>query len=418
MSRWQLPNGWVWKKISEISDVNPRRPTILRNDDEPTSFVPMEDVDEVEGKFKQIQVKPYREVKRGYTYFEEGDVLFAKITPSMENGKTAIARNLIDGIGFGTTEFHVFRPHEHISPDWIHYFIRQTAFRNEAKHHFRGAVGQQRVPVDFLETYEIPVPYADDSSLSLDTQRRIVARIEALLSEVRDMRALQADIAQNTQTLFISVLQDEFSELCRKHGTISVEEMVQQDQLEIRGGGTPSKQRAEYWEGDIPWVSPKDMKTWIIEDSEDHITEAAIDGSSAKRIPEGSVLVVVRGMILARHWPVAITGRDVTINQDMKALIPKNGLLSKYLGYSLLAATPTILRKVETAAHGTKRLPSALLDSIEVPRVPTSHQQRVVARLETVQSEISEMRMLQEADHHRIKGLEDAILAQAFRGEL
>ena len=85
MSKWKLPTGWEWRKLSEVSVINPRRPVIDRDDTEPTSFVPMEDVDEVEGKFKQIQVRPFGEVKRGYTYFEENDVLFAKITPSMEN---------------------------------------------------------------------------------------------------------------------------------------------------------------------------------------------------------------------------------------------------------------------------------------------------------------------------------------------
>src|SRR5690606_8025475 len=158
---------------------NPRRPNIRRGDNEATSFVPMEDVDESRGKFKRVRVKPYREVSRGYTYFEEEDVLFAKITPSMENGKTAIARGLIGGFGFGTTEFHVLRPNRGILPDYLHYYIRRASFRQEAKQHFRGAVGQQRVPKDFLVTYPIPLPFLDEPERSLEEQRRIVARIEA-----------------------------------------------------------------------------------------------------------------------------------------------------------------------------------------------------------------------------------------------
>ena len=107
---WQLPEGWKWAKISEVCSVNPRRPSIHRPEQVSTSFLPMSGVDEVYGVINTLETKPFVEVARGFTYFQEDDVLFAKITPSMENGKCAIARNLIDEIGFGSTEFHVLRP--------------------------------------------------------------------------------------------------------------------------------------------------------------------------------------------------------------------------------------------------------------------------------------------------------------------
>ncbi|HSH81768.1 MAG TPA: hypothetical protein VLA19_24855 [Herpetosiphonaceae bacterium] len=120
---WSLPEGWEWRTIGGdrgICTVNPRRPRVVRSDNVLTSFLAMENVDEVLGKIEDLQAKPFHEVRRGYTYFEEEDVLFAKITPSMQNGKSAIARNLIDGIGFGSTEFHVLRPQNNILPEWIH----------------------------------------------------------------------------------------------------------------------------------------------------------------------------------------------------------------------------------------------------------------------------------------------------------
>src|SRR5947207_3933723 len=87
---------------------------------------------------------------------------------------------------------------------------------------------------------------------------------------------------------------------------------------QIRGGGTPSKAVKRYWQGDIPWVSPKDMKSDVVSDSIDHISREAIEGSAASLIPKGSVLIVVRSGILARIVPLAITGADVSINQDLK----------------------------------------------------------------------------------------------------
>jgi len=99
-------------------------------------------VDEKTGTIAKPEVVPYKKVAKGYTYFEENDVLFAKITPCMQNGKHVIARNLNDGIGFGTTEFHVLRPNNDILAEWIHFFIRQSYFLQEATAYFTGAVSE------------------------------------------------------------------------------------------------------------------------------------------------------------------------------------------------------------------------------------------------------------------------------------
>jgi len=154
----RLPAGWRWVKLGEVCELNPRRPLIERQDDEPTSFIPMESVDAISGTAADLRNRPFCEVKKGYTYFAEGDVLFAKITPCMQNGKHAIARGLSDGIGFGSTEFHVIRPGQDICSEWIHSFVRQPAFLLRAMGHFTGAVGQQRLPQDYLASLSIPLP--------------------------------------------------------------------------------------------------------------------------------------------------------------------------------------------------------------------------------------------------------------------
>ena len=92
MGVWELPEEWEMLPLGEVCEINPRRPRLSRDDDTLTSFVPMAAVDEVQGVIADLQTRPYHRVKRGYTYFEEGDVLFAKITPSMQNGKSVITR--------------------------------------------------------------------------------------------------------------------------------------------------------------------------------------------------------------------------------------------------------------------------------------------------------------------------------------
>jgi len=179
----KLPEGWEWKPLLDICFINPGKGKgFLRKPDVQTSFLPMEAVDELTGRIAKRIVRPYSEISKGYTFFEEEDVLFAKITPCMQNGKSAIAENLIDGIGFGSTEFHVLRPKTGVIKEWIYYFIRTAEFRRRAEEHFEGSAGQRRVPVDFIGNSLIPLPP------TLDDQIAIASELERKMAEVNKIR--------------------------------------------------------------------------------------------------------------------------------------------------------------------------------------------------------------------------------------
>jgi type I restriction enzyme S subunit len=184
----ELPAGWHWVRLGEVCEINPRRPELARKDDSLTTFVPMSAVDERLGTIVRAETKPFGQVRKGYTYFEDCDVLFAKITPCMQNGKHAIARNLVGGFGFGTTEFHVLRRGPAVIPDWIHFFIRQPEVLENAKAHFTGAVGQQRVPETYLAELEISLPPVDE-------QKRIAAMLnEQMASAERARKAIEEEL--------------------------------------------------------------------------------------------------------------------------------------------------------------------------------------------------------------------------------
>jgi type I restriction enzyme S subunit len=156
-----LPPGWRWCPLGDhdVCEINPSRPAgFVRGDDEPTSFIPMTAVNERSGTISAVSIRPYGQVKRGYTFVRDGDVLFAKITPCMQNGKHATARGLTDGVGFASTEFHVVRPGSKLNADWVHYYLRQPTVLTSAVRSFTGSAGQQRVPPDFLCALEVPVP--------------------------------------------------------------------------------------------------------------------------------------------------------------------------------------------------------------------------------------------------------------------
>ena len=149
---FKLPDGWQWVKLGTVSEINPSKKEIKDLPDEiNVSFIPMHAIDDEKGEIISMDIRKLKEVKRGYTYFREGDVIFAKITPCMENGKCAIAKNLLNRLGFGSTEFHVIRPTASIISKWIWYYLRQQSVRREAMKYFTGSVGQQRVPPEFLK---------------------------------------------------------------------------------------------------------------------------------------------------------------------------------------------------------------------------------------------------------------------------
>ncbi len=150
------------KKLGECTIINPKKSMDNRlKDDLIVSFVPMAAVGE-DGSINTSDTKTYCEVKNGFTYFIDGDVLFAKITPCMENGKGAVATNLSNGIGFGSTEFHVIRPLEGITnPVWLYTLSVLKEFRLAAEANMTGSAGQKRTPSSFLQNYEIKLPPID-----------------------------------------------------------------------------------------------------------------------------------------------------------------------------------------------------------------------------------------------------------------
>jgi type I restriction enzyme S subunit len=181
---------------------------------------------------------------------------------------------------------------------------------------------------------------------------------------------------------------------------------------EFLGGGTPSKDNPAYWNGEIPWVSPKDMKRPYICDSIDHVTPLGADASSGRLIPTGALLMVVRGMILAHTFPVAITTREVTINQDMKALRLTVPEIGEYLLRCCTALTGAMLSNVERSSHGTCRIPTEALSSFLVPIPPLAEQRRIVAKVNQLMALVDELERQQEASRENATKLLDAIVQE------
>lgn len=193
-------DSWHRRLLGDVCQINPPKiSTRNQLDDLEVSFVPMAAVSDVRGEITAPQKKPLREVKSGFTNFAEGDVLFAKITPCMENGKAALVGKLVNHIGYGSTEFFVLRCGEKILNHFVYHLVRWKIFRDEAKSVIAGAVGQQRVPKRFLTSYQLNLP-------PLDEQKEIVRLLNDLLSREQRTKDLAGKILERVELLKKSIL--------------------------------------------------------------------------------------------------------------------------------------------------------------------------------------------------------------------
>ncbi len=192
--------GWGLHPLSEYCEINPKKAKDNRLISElEVSFVPMPAVSE-NGDIDPSEIRCYDDVRTGFTYFAENDVLFAKITPCMENGKGAVAVGLRNGVGFGSTEFHVLRPvNGKSNPYWLYSLTSFSQFRKDAESNMTGSAGQRRVPASFFEKYKVALP-----PIKLQDQfADFVKQVDK--SKVEVQKALD-----KAQTLFDSLMQEYF----------------------------------------------------------------------------------------------------------------------------------------------------------------------------------------------------------------
>ena len=253
----ELPNTWAFAPLSSIADVNPRSFCPLPSAvSQPVHFVPMSAVTEEFGGIDISARRPLGDVQKGYTSFLTNDVLLAKITPCMENGKLALVPPLQDHLAFGSTEFHVLRAKDQVQPSWLAYFLSQSAFRRLARQNMTGSAGQLRVATTWLSDALIPVAPATE-------QTRIVAKLEELLSDldagVAELKAAQKKLAQYRQSLLKAAVEGALTAAWRtQHQPTETGAQLLQRILQERRARWEARQRAKFAEqGKTP---PKDWQ--------------------------------------------------------------------------------------------------------------------------------------------------------------
>lgn len=464
----ELPSGWVWTKLKDVALINYRDPGIVDLPEElQVSFVPMASVDAEKGIIARPDSRTLSEVKRGYTPFSNGDVIFAKITPSMENGKAAIARDLINGRGFGSTEFHVLTPKDGVLVEWLFYFVRQEKFRQDAKAKFAGTAGQLRVPKSFLENYDVPLaPFRE--------QKRVVEKIEELITQLdvasADLKRVQANLARYRASLLKAACEGRLvpteAELARAEGRNyeSGEELLQRILAERKkkweeGQKAKGKElsKRKYKEPDPLNTDglPKLPEGWVwanMEQVTEHRLGKMLDKEKNKGEPrpylrninvrwfsfdlsdiqlmrvtdqelddvtvrEGD-LVVCEGGEPGRAAVWQKKGEPIVIQKALHRVRPARGILPWYLAYKLAAdASSGVLEKYFTGST-IKHFTGEALSSYVFSLPPTAEQDRIVAEVDRRISVIQELEAALNANLMRAERMRQAILKRAFEGRL
>lgn len=256
-----------------------------------------------------------------------------------------------------------------------------------------------------LSNISIPVP-------PLPEQQRIVDILDRCFEAIDRARAIAEQNLKNARELFESYLHGVFEGRSEEW-----EERRLGEVCSFKGGGTPSTKNKNYWNGDIPWVSPKDMKSKHISFSQDYITLEAIENSSASFIPEKSILIVVRSGILSRIVPIGIATTKLTINQDLKALVPKSNLESRFLYYFLYSKMNRLLSMVTRGAT-VHRLTTDSLKSLKISLPRIQIQKDIVTEIQLMEERAEKLEYFHKTKITNLDELKKSILQKAFSGEL
>jgi type I restriction enzyme S subunit len=358
--------------LRDVVSLNPANDIESISLDDELDFFPMSVVEAGSSVAAASETRPFGAVKKGYTCFADGDVLLAKITPCFENGKIAEAR-VRSECAFGSTEFHVLRPNaQKLDARYLVNFLRRDQILIEGERRMTGSGGQRRVPKHFLESLRIPLP-------DLAEQRRIAA----ILDKADSLRTKRRKAMTYLDGLAQSIFAEMFGHPIENPKRYPTESLV--DACHCYSGGTPSKSNESLWDGDLPWYSAKDLKHNDLFDSQDHINRSVTQTTNLKLLPSNTVAIVVRGMILAHTFPVCVLRTESTINQDLKALIPKLSINAQYLAFCLRAQASHILQQVSEAGHGTKRLDTEALRNITVMLPSLELQEEFAARIAAIE---------------------------------
>ena len=276
--------------LSEVAEIRPNKREILRllTNDAIVSFVPMECLNASNRNLTTRETRPLSNVYKSYTYFRDGDVLLAKITPCFENGKLGVARGLVNGVGFGSSEFFVIRPNSNALADYIYHFLNQQSVRDAGKRFMSGAVGHKRVPKDFIEVLAIPIP-------PLEEQRRILAVLDEAFEGLDRARAHAEANLLDTEEFFDNNLAAIFQDITSDVRLLKLSEVA----VDFGRGRSRHRPRndPDLYGGNYPFIQTGDVRncSGIVSNYFQTYNDQGL--AQSKLWPQGTVCITIAANI-------------------------------------------------------------------------------------------------------------------------
>jgi len=414
------PEGWARVGLADLCTLNPPKPRPSEvESDAPVTFVPMPAVDANTGTITNPELRMFGDVRKGYKSFQNNDVILAKITPCFENGKAAVCRDLLGGLGFGSTEFHVLRSNGTVLTMYVYHFVRQKSFRREGAANMTGSVGQKRVPVDWVSAVPIPLP-------PLAEQKRIVAKVEALLARVNAARARLAKVPAILRRFRQSVLAAACSGQLTADWREEHPETTALEKSRYRAAldsicegfqyGTSSKSQTG---GKVPVLRMGNIQNGKIDWSDLAFTSTPEEIGKYSLKP-GTVLfnrtnspeLVGKTAIYRGERPAIFAGYLIRI-------LHGDGLNPEYLNYCLNAPEfREYCSRVKTDGVSQSNINAKKLAAYELPYCHPTEQDEIIRRVEVLFALADKIEARVQAATARVEKITQTILAKAFRGEL
>jgi type I restriction enzyme S subunit len=409
-----LPDSWCRIPLEDVALINPGVDKSRFSNDEELPFVPMPAVEAGTGRIDTSERRPFGKLKSGFTAFASSDVLFAKITPCMENGKMAVVPKLPKGVGFGTTEFHVLRATRAVDPRLLYYFVSSASVRHEAQHNMTGAVGQKRVPKRYVEKKEFPLP-------PLNEQHRIVEKIESLFAQIDKGEEALREVQKLLKRYRQSILKAAVTGSLIGCDWQDLEEVPLGDLLlDIRYGtakkcGRDSSQTPVLR---IPNVVSDEIDLSDLKYAE--LSDTEYDKLSLRRgdilvvRSNGSANLVARGAIVDENAVgCAYAGYLIRLRIDQARITPQ------FL--KLVLDSPQMRSVIELQARSTSgvhNINSTEIKNLSIP-LPSLDEQRAVAkRVEGLFTDTQSLEVMCKSELSRSGSLRQSILRSAFTGQL
>ncbi len=400
---------WQTRKLSEVCQIKPPKKEAkeLLSEDDLVSFVPMNDLGIRRKELALKEEKPLGEVVGSYTYFAENDVLLAKITPCFENGKLGIARGLKNGVGFGSSEYIVFRSNGEIVSEYLFYYLSQNSFRDEGAKVMAGAVGHKRVPKEFIEDHPIPLP-------SLEEQKRIVTILDEAFVGIDAAIANTEKILANARELFESYLQKIFNQGWELKPLESFSNIV---------NGYAFKSGDFSPQNEVKSIKITNVGVYeFVHESDNYLPKDFLEVYGRYKAYEGDVVVALTRTIISSGLKVAVVPAEydgALINQRVAAVQVDEEVMPKQILQAFLS-TKMAIDYVRSNVNELMQPNLSIKDlkAFPVPVPPADKISSVTSQITEIREKTDQLAALYITKLDSLKELKQSLLQKAFSGEL